>query len=316
MRRSAGMGGGRVLRAVGRAVGSGVAGVKDVVSGTTGNRAAMPARVAAFSSRSTSSGSSSAAFVAAATRGSALYFCDGEEWETIEGEDEEVEMEERFERVVFGPVPTAQEAEEAVSAIQQMFIPVPLGEIIERSPHEQEEVKDKAVTSTKILPRSLSIESQSDWIEPVMHLYSSKNCQSREREKVLDAFRLLQMNPSIQKVVVSLSSDRAVWDAVMKNEVVQEFKKSFYEALISAESKSQDPNEEDGHPVNGILKWIVDAKAKIMEVLDKIAKHLSQIFHSHGAKDELDIFDRVLQSTFMLSVLVFIVVVMNRVQQS
>ncbi|XP_020676417.2 uncharacterized protein LOC110095289 isoform X2 [Dendrobium catenatum] len=311
MRRSAGMGGGRVLRAVGRAVGSGVAGVKDVVSGTTGNRAAMPARVAALSSRS---GSSSAAVVAAATRGSALYLCDGEEWETIEGEDEEVEMEERFERFVFGPVPTTQEAEEAVSSIQQMFIPVPFGEIIERSPHEQEEVKDKAVTSTttKILPRSLSAESQSDWIEPVMHLYSSKNCQSREREKVLDAFRLLQMNPSIQKVVVSLSSDRAVWDAVMKNEVVQEFKKSFYEA----ESKSQDPNEEDAHPVNGILKWIADAKAKIMEVLDKIAKHLSQIFHSHGAKDELDIFDHVLQSSFMLSVLVFIVVVMNRVQQS
>ncbi|KAH0456544.1 hypothetical protein IEQ34_014451 [Dendrobium chrysotoxum] len=313
MRRSAGMGGGRVLRAVGRAVGSGVAGVKDVVSGTTGNRAAKPARVAALYSRSGSLGSSSAAVVAAAaTRGSALYLCDGEEWETIEGEDEEVEMEERFERFVFGPVPTTQEAEEAVSAIQQMFIPVPFGEIIERSHHEQEEVKDKAVTSTKILPRSLSTESQSDWIEPVMHLYSSKNCQSREREKVLDAFRLLQMNPSIQKVVVSLSSDRAVWDAVMKNEVVQEFKKSFYEA----ESKSQYPNEEDAHPVNGILKWIVDAKAKIMEVLDKIAKHLSKMFHSHGAKDELDIFDHVLQSSFVLSVLVFIVVVMNRVQQS
>lgn len=79
-----------------------------------------------------------------------------------------------------------------------MFISVPFGEIIERPPHEQEEVKEKALISTKILPRSLSTESQSDWIEPVMHLYSSKNCQSQEREKVLDAFRLLQMNPSIQ----------------------------------------------------------------------------------------------------------------------
>ncbi|XP_020585246.1 uncharacterized protein LOC110027933 [Phalaenopsis equestris] len=310
MRRSAGMGKGSVLRTVGRAVGSGVAGVKEAVSSTAVGRAAKPARVAALSSRSGSSGSSSAAIAAAATRGSALCFCDGEEWETVEVE--EGDMEERFERFVFGPVPSTQEAEEAVSAIQQLFIPVPFGEIIERPPHEQEEVKDKAAISTKILPRSLSSESQSDWIEPVMHLYSSKNSQSQEREKVLDAFRLLQMNPSIQKVVVSLSSDRAVWDAVMKNEVVQEFKKCFYEA----ESNPQEPDAGDSLPANGILKWIVDAKVKVMEVLDKIAKQLSQIFNSGGTKSEDDIFDNVLQSSFMLSVLVFIVVVMNRVLKS
>lgn len=44
-------------------------------------------------------------------------------------------------------------------------------------------------------------DSESDWIEPAWHLYSSNTFQSIEREKVFDAFRLLQINPSIQVTV-------------------------------------------------------------------------------------------------------------------
>lgn len=33
-------------------------------------------------------------------------------------------------------------------------------------------------------------------------------------------------------MVVSLSSDKAVWDAVMKNEAVQEIKKSLSEGIL------------------------------------------------------------------------------------
>lgn len=219
MRRSGGMGGAKVLRAVGRAVGSGVAGVKDAVSATAGGRAA---RVVPLASYSGSSGS----VVAAANGGSSMCLCDGEEW--VEMGKEEIVDSEEFERFVFGPVPSKQEAEEAISTIHQMFVPLSLAEQIENFPPEQLEVKDKAVISTSIFPRSLSTGSQSDWIEPAMYLYSSKARHSQEREKVLDAFRLLQINPSVQKVVVSLSSDSAVWDAVMKNEVVQEFKRSLY----------------------------------------------------------------------------------------
>ncbi|KAI5011491.1 hypothetical protein ZWY2020_013628 [Hordeum vulgare] len=41
---------------------------------------------------------------------------------------------------------------------------------------------------------------------------------------------LLQEDASVQKMVMALSTDKAVWDAVMNNEVVQEFKKSFQDA--------------------------------------------------------------------------------------
>lgn len=40
-------------------------------------------------------------------------------------------------------------------------------------------------------------------------------------------------------MVVSLSSDKAVWDAVMKNDVVQEFKKSFCEGELKLFSENK-----------------------------------------------------------------------------
>ncbi|KAK8941200.1 hypothetical protein KSP39_PZI009734 [Platanthera zijinensis] len=314
MRRSGGMGGRSVLRAVGRAVGSGVAGVKDAVSSTAGAKSARA--VVPLASSSGASGSSSVAAAAETTRGTTMCFCDGEEWEAVDGEEavemgEEIVISEQFERFVFGPVPSKQEAEDAISTIHQMFVPISLGEKIESFPPEQLEVKDKAVISTSIFPRSLSTGSQSDWIEPAMYLYSSKARHSQEREKVLDAFRLLQINPSVQKVVVSLSSDSAVWDAVMKNEVVQDFKRSLY----AGESKPQDPDE-GGHAARGITKWILGAKTKIMEVFNKISNHLSQVLCSYGAEYDSDAFHDVLQTSFMLSVMVFIVVVMTRSRKS
>lgn len=35
----------------------------------------------------------------------------------------------------------------------------------------------------------------------------------------------------MQRMVVSLSSDAAVWDAVMNNEVVQQLRRSFHEGI-------------------------------------------------------------------------------------
>lgn len=64
--------------------------------------------------------------------------------------------------------------------------------------------------------------SESDWAEPTMLLYNSRPLIIDGYRNVMDAFRLLQINPFVQRTVVSLSSDKAVWDAVMNNEAVQE----------------------------------------------------------------------------------------------
>ncbi|PKA46450.1 hypothetical protein AXF42_Ash012582 [Apostasia shenzhenica] len=318
MRRSPGMGGGSILRAVGRAVSAEVGGVKEAVSATAGVKTLKPVSLVALSSSLSGAASSSSASAAstAVGKGSMHCFYEGEDWETVECEEEESKAEEvvervgdseRLERFVFGEVPSKEEAEEAVSAIKEMFVLITMSGTEGSLPVEENE-NDKAMISAHKFSRSLSAESQSDWIEPPMHLYSSKACECQEREKVLDAFRLLQFNSSIQRIVVSLSSDTAVWDAVMKNEVVQEFKKSFFEDEI----KAQDSSEGTDAP-RGILKWIMEAKKKILELLDKI---VNQIFQPHIPENVDYVFVNVLRSSFMLSVVVFMVIVMSRAQKS
>lgn len=65
-----------------------------------------------------------------------------------------------------------------------------------------------------------------------------------------------------------------------------------------------------------ILKWIVDsAKAKVMEIIEKISKLVNELFQTvESEKDagEFESFDEKLRSSFMLSVMVLLVVVVTR----
>ncbi|URE06476.1 hypothetical protein MUK42_27360 [Musa troglodytarum] len=132
----------------------------------------------------------------------------------------------------------------------------------------QRMVVDKEIVSFDEFERGcsaeFSTESESDWIEPAMHLFSSNSSQSKQCEKVYDAFNLLKISPSIQRMVVSLSSDKAMWDAVMKKEAVQELKKCFCEVGDDETASA------DGDPdiAIGTLRWILHStKAKVRDSL-------------------------------------------------
>ncbi|KAK9706563.1 hypothetical protein RND81_07G135100 [Saponaria officinalis] len=86
------------------------------------------------------------------------------------------------------------------------------------------DIPDCKTSATDMLQRGSSVGSDMDWIEPSMQLYDQRLAQSYGWEKVYGAFHLLQTEPSVQKMVVSLSSDKAVWDAVLKNETVREIR--------------------------------------------------------------------------------------------
>ncbi|CAL9091170.1 unnamed protein product [Musa textilis] len=135
-------------------------------------------------------------------------------------------------------------------------------------------------------------------------------------------------------MVVSLSSDKAMWDAVMKNEAVQELKKCFFslmlpshrlllcptrhEPLLNAVGDDETASA-DGDPdiAIGTLRWILHGtKAKVREFIDHITRLLNEIFHSHGNDDKTDSFHDAVRSSFMLSVMVFIVVVVVRIRRS
>ncbi|XP_042496102.1 uncharacterized protein LOC122075208 isoform X2 [Macadamia integrifolia] len=150
-------------------------------------------------------------------------------------------------------------------------------------------------------------------IESNLHLYNPKLSQSHRYGWVYEAFHLLQTQPSIQRMVTSLSSDKAVWDAVLNNEVVKKLK----ESLCIAEDSSSPSSDGSPDIAASILKWILDhTKAKVMELIEKLTKLVNDVFEcpqkENNTAANTDRFEDRLRSSLMLSILVLLIVVVTR----
>uniref|UniRef100_A0ACD5YSS9 Uncharacterized protein n=1 Tax=Avena sativa TaxID=4498 RepID=A0ACD5YSS9_AVESA len=202
-------------------------------------------------------------------------------------------------RVVFWSPPTGDEVRAAFSSIQEVF---------ENSfgVDSDETEKQIALLSTSGYSSSSNSSGSDDWVEPAAYVLNSTALLTREHRTVLDAFRLLQRDPNVQKMVMSLSSDRTVWDAVMNNEAVQEFRRSFQDG------KDNDRKGCSSGPA-GVLKWILgNTRAKIIEFFDNIMKIVSMLFLPQSDEDKPDLYSDAVKVSFMLSVFVFIVVAVAR----
>ncbi|KAK1306644.1 hypothetical protein QJS10_CPA10g00922 [Acorus calamus] len=269
-----GSGGGSMLRAVGASLG----GVQEALSATSS--VARPSRVLSLSSSSSSSSLSSPTRSNVSVSGMSWTRSWGSSSRVIGGGS-------RIGRRWRGRRRSPSEGTMRGSCSGRIFVPVSFSQAVEAS----------------------SSESDMEWIEPPMHLYNLKTPETQGLNKVVDAFRLLQTNPSIQRMVVSLSSDKAVWDAVMKNEVVQQFRESFY----AVNNEPAQESDEDPDITTKILRWIIDnTKAKVTEFVDKITKLVNGLLrHSETEKHE-DQFEDIVRSSLMLSVVVLIIVVVTR----
>ncbi|XP_038978302.1 uncharacterized protein LOC120108697 [Phoenix dactylifera] len=296
------MGGGSALRPMGRAVGVGAA--KGVLSAAAGAATpATPARILPISSASPPPPS-------VATSSSAASWHSHPRELAVAG------------HLVFEPAPSREEAEAAVSALNQLFV---------QATHCHtfkdgiccclEDAVGEMPISSDIMQKDCSAEPESVRIEQAPHLHmehalhfnSLKAFKSQGGEKIINAFDLLQSNPSVQRMVVSLSSDKAVWDAVMRNRAVQELKKSF-----SAVGSTEPQSSSGGPDINTrILRWILEnTMIKIMECIDKITMLVNELFHPGEREKDMGVFDDLLRSSFMLSVMVLIVVVVTRLQRT
>ncbi|CAN6273754.1 unnamed protein product [Urochloa humidicola] len=238
---------------------------------------------------------------------------DGEEDGDGDGDWEEVvagapypgsgEMEEGEEyRVVFWSPPTIDEVNGAVTSIQEVF-ENPFG--------ADSDATDRQAALLSTSGHSSGNSSGSDdWIEPAAYVLNSTALLSREHRNVLDAFRLLQKDPTVQKMVMSLSCDKAVWNAVMNNEAVQDFRRSLHDG------KEYDRKGNTVGPAE-VLKWILDsAQAKIVEFLENVMKLFNMLIHPREDEekpDEPDAYIDAVKVSFMLTVFVFIVVAIARI---
>ncbi|XP_030533122.1 uncharacterized protein LOC115742770 isoform X2 [Rhodamnia argentea] len=242
---------------------------------------------------------------------------DDYEWVYGDGnEDERRSL--HFDDFVLGSVPSTDEVHGAVSAIQQVFDSGPYSQYVRDrfSPYVDKDLTDQVKNASNLLPRVSSSGSEMDWIEPAVHLCNSGALQPYER--VCDAFHLLQRDPSVQRMVISLSSDKAVWDAVLNNEVVKELRESCQAEITSIPDISSDESSIDSNGVVNVVRWMFDnTVAKVTELVEKITKLVGDLFQmppneEAASSGHADPFEEKLRMSFLLSVVVLLVIAVTR----
>lgn len=206
----------------------------------------------------------------------------------------------------FGPAPTKSEAEEALSALRRLFFSMPFSQFFgvetnSKVPNLDSSEMGEIVSSGDQDARQLQ--------------YWPKLLESRGSAQVFEAFLLLVSNPFVKKMVVSLTSDGAIWNAVVKNKAVQELRQAF-----CADAESAKPQNSGGRNYKDvgmmILKWLIEStKAKIAEFCNEIAKLVNEFFPSEEKRkntSSFSNFDHVIRSSFMISILIFIVTIVMR----
>lgn len=151
---------------------------------------------------------------------------------------------------------------------------------------------------------------------------------------------------------MSVSSDKAVWDAIMNNEAVQQLRKSFYEgwcfntipnkrihchgvinqtvvfSLLAAKDDTvgnlleSSPDDKGSDEPTNVVVWILkNMKGRVMEVIERMREVMKQMFES-GKDDDgdgekrrgegRDVFEEKLRTSFLISIVVLLVVMVSR----
>ncbi|XP_050225563.1 uncharacterized protein LOC126675038 isoform X1 [Mercurialis annua] len=246
--------------------------------------------------------------------------CDESEWVSVDGNGSEEER--SVGDFVLGPVPSLDEVHSAVSALTQVFDTASYSEFV-TDKFACTDVANQISSPTGRLRSVSPVGSEADWIEPSMHLCNSRMFHPYSPDRVYDAFHLLQHEPSVKRMVISLSSDKAVWNAVLNNDVVRELRETYNaeENNTPPTLEGSDETSNDSNPAMNAVKWIFEnTKAKFMEVFEKITTLINELFKAHVVDNKttgtMDPFEERLKTSFMLSVVVLLVVVVTRAHRA
>ncbi|KAI6702736.1 hypothetical protein NL676_011872 [Syzygium grande] len=169
---------------------------------------------------------------------------------------------------------------------------------------------EKAIRALLDLWQSASSSGSEQYWMQLLGCRDSSILMSSGWGRVRHALHLLQTEPAIKKLVISVVLDKAFWSAIMNNQSVQQFQ----EKLLSDETESPQICEEVNWGTND-LQWLLDIlKDKIMELIEKFklllikALQLSQP-PTPEATAELE---ENIRSSLLLSVLIILIVVLAR----
>ncbi|CAK9310804.1 unnamed protein product [Citrullus colocynthis] len=235
-------------------------------------------------------------------------YCDEFEWVTKDGIESENAARVSDDSIGWS-VPSLDEVHGAVSAIHQVF-------------GQENDEAGRVGKYTGLVNRVSPVGSEVDWVEPCLELQLG----GRGVQRFYDAFHLLQTDPSVQRMVMSVSSDKAVWDAIMNNEAVQHLRNSFYEAKDEAPQDSEESST-DGPSNNestNVVRWIFDnTKTKVMEVIERITELMNHLFQNGNGNDDKkrrgegrDLLEEKLITSFLISIVVLLVVMVTRAHKA
>uniref|UniRef100_A0A6M2EQZ3 Uncharacterized protein n=1 Tax=Populus davidiana TaxID=266767 RepID=A0A6M2EQZ3_9ROSI len=325
------MGGGGVMRAAVKVVGTGVAnaGFRRGISGGTPpveqsmRNASSP--VSAIMSSKASGGE-----VAAGMQRPAW---EVDEWELAGGVEEEmvVDSAEPVARVVFwGAPPSLQEAKAATcelkDALEKVYLSPPnLG-------------TGSSLGGSQLSGHPLT---NSDFLETNGCISCDPN-RAPVPKYAMQAFSLLNESPKIQTVVAALASDPNVWNAVWENEALQELLQSqnankeyvadnesvgdtdSQDAAVSSKKLTElsDDESETGNSQTGLMDVINNVKLTVVDMVTNVSAYFKKIFsfssaeHTPDAADEnggLSTTEKTMGASLMaLAVMVIMVVVLKR----
>ncbi|KAL3537041.1 hypothetical protein ACH5RR_000407 [Cinchona calisaya] len=155
------------------------------------------------------------------------------------------------------------------------------------------------------------VKSDFHWHQPIVFPRDSIMLQSPGYGRIHDAFRMLQREPSVQNMVVSISCDKAVWNAILNNNAVKNLQGS-----LSAGEKMQTFTEE-ADIANLILKWILGfTKTKVVDMIEKIGLMMAELFlpadKEKPTSELTDLVEEKIRSSLLLSVVIILIVVVTR----
>ncbi|KAI4302813.1 hypothetical protein MLD38_038515 [Melastoma candidum] len=134
-------------------------------------------------------------------------------------------------------------------------------------------------------------------------------------ERFVRALRLLQTEPAIKMIVISLVTDKVFWDAVMSNEAVRKV-----QGLLSTGESRRPQLSVDVDLTNAFLSWFLEmVKEKILELIDKFKSLVIELTRpcsttasaASDAENRAQLEEKV-ESCFLLSIVILFIVVLAR----
>lgn len=280
-------------------------------------------------------------------------FWDLEDWEFAGDEERD--------RYVFGTLPTVEEVEDASSELQNalrlgLFTPpVPWSETLPKpqpsSPRsldilEVTEVstvttvgdKEEDVTSDLSAPSiepdlwlepppygvTTVFDEAKAWKEPPSYeVVTSPKAEEAPSRAMLEAFHQFQHNPAVQGMVVSLATDKGVWDAVLANEKIKEFRRDFSapkSAGMHSDGVSMVQKVESSSKHTNIFTQVFwKSKKAFLYFIQGFQNFVASLFetveknsHGSGGNEKVNFLERSLRACMMLAVLVLTIVFFKR----